>query len=46
MKAAIIEVKISLEEFKGRREQVKERVGELEDRIMEFLSLRNIKKKD
>ena len=34
MKATIIEVKISLEEFRGRCEQVKERMGELEDRMM------------
>lgn len=46
MKATIIEVKISLEEFKGGYEQVKERIGELEDRMMEFLSLGNRKKKD
>lgn len=46
MKAIIIEVKISLEEFRGRCEQVKERIGELEDRMMGFLSLGNRKKKD
>ena len=32
MKATIIEVKISLEEFRGRCEQVKERMGELEQK--------------
>ena len=46
LKSTVSEIKISLEGFKGRFNQVEEKIGEVEDRARKLLSLKSRKKKE